>query len=225
MEFIKKFDTPKASPKTTASLKPSPTKKSTNKKSSVEEQAPSTKSTKKTEKEEKLTEDKQEGTGEEEDSENGDEEAAGAEEASTSQLPETITTKHSDFIKSLSGDSLKLYNEIYSSCATNNVAKLKQLFDDRVHSKRESEPLEAETQSLLVESLLNKRLNAELGFCLLHVISQLGYAECVWILLENGANPAMSDLTKQRRVPYLLSLNKSTRDTYRRFECLIFRIS
>lgn len=125
--------------------------------------------------------------------------------------------KDSEFVKSLKGDALKLFNEIYSYCATNNVAKLQQLFAERVHARRCEEPLEAESQSLLIESLLNKRINAELGFCLLHLISQQGHGECVRALLENGADPAVSDLTKQRRVPYLLSLNKSTRDVYRRF--------
>lgn len=125
--------------------------------------------------------------------------------------------KDSEFVKSLKGEALKLFNEIYSYCATNNVAKLQQLFSERVHARRCEEPLEAESQSLLIESLLNKRINAELGFCLLHLISQQGHGECVRVLLENGADPAVSDLTKQRRVPYLLSLNKSTRDVYRRF--------
>lgn len=126
------------------------------------------------------------------------------EEEETAQAT-TVATKESDFTRSLSGEALKLFNEIYTCCATNNVSKLKQIFADGDESRR-----------ILVESLLNKRLNAELGFCLLHLTSQLGFAECITLLLLNGADPSLADLTRQRRVPYFLSLNKPTRDAYRK---------
>lgn len=152
----------------------------------------------------------------EDENEDDDKETFSKEESNTTSNNQPSVVQ-SDFIKSLSGEPLKLFNDIYTCCATNNPTRLKQIFDDRVHSSDAvANALEAESQSLLIESLLNKRLNSDLGFCLLHLTSQLGFAECVWLLLLNGANPAQADLSKQHRLPYFLSLNKSTRDTYRR---------
>ena len=67
------------------------------------------------------------------------------------------------------------------------------------------------------KTLLNKRLNKESGFTLLHLVGQKGNSECVWPLLLNGADPALPDLTKKCQLPYHASVNKSTRDQYRRF--------
>ena len=127
--------------------------------------------------------------------------------------PECITTKD-DFIQSLHGDELKLFNEIYTACFTNNINKLKQVFEEKNQDKSQ---LENENKMILIEKLLNKRLNKENGFTLLHLTSELGHSECVWLLLLNGCDPALADLTKQRRLPYFVSSNKQTRDQYRRF--------
>lgn len=126
--------------------------------------------------------------------------------------PECKTTAN-DFIQSLTGDELKLFNEIYTACSTNNVNKLTQLLD----STTKESSLENETKHILVEKLLNKRLNKDKGFTLLHLTSELGHAECIWHLLLNGADPALADLTKHRRLPYFIASSKSARDQFRRF--------
>lgn len=127
----------------------------------------------------------------------------------------TDEPKKEDFIQSLTGNNLKLFNEIYTACVTNNPTRLKQLFDDRIHSN--TNKISTEETSLMVESLLNKRLNKQNGFCILHLTSQLGHYECVQQLLQNGANPTLNDMTRQKRLPYFLASNKQTRDQFRRF--------
>ena len=98
-----------------------------------------------------------------------------------------------------------MFNDIYTACLTNNATKLEQLFSSPNDSK------------INLEILLNKRLNKENGFTLLHLVSSKGNADCIWSLLMNGANPALPDLTKKCRLPYYVSINKQTRDQYRRF--------
>ncbi len=124
-------------------------------------------------------------------------------------------TTNDDFIQSLQGEQLKLFNEIYTACLTNNRAKLRQTLNDFVNSS--NEPSEIEKRSVLCESLLNKRLNKDNGFTLLHLTSQLGHSECIRDLMLMGANPALADLTRHGRLPYFLSANKQTRDQYRLF--------
>ena len=108
-----------------------------------------------------------------------------------------------DFIQSLEPEELKLFNELYTACSTNNAAMLNELLTNQ--------------DSQLVKKLVNKRLSKEKGHTLLHMSSELGNADCLWLLLSNGADPAMSDLSKLRRLPYEISLNKPTKDQYRRF--------
>jgi len=124
------------------------------------------------------------------------------EEEQQDQLgPECITTQN-DFIQSLAEDQLKQFNDLYTACFTNNNTKLEQLLKQNNDS---------------INNLINKRLNKDKGFTLLHLSSELGYSNIVWTLLMNGANPALSDLTKQRRLPYFIATRKETRDKYRRF--------
>ena len=136
-----------------------------------------------------------------ESSENNDEEI---EEEVERPGPEVNTT-HDDFIQSLDSASLKKFNDIYTACFTNNPAKLEQLFNSQNEGQVSN------------EVLLNKRLNKENGFTLLHLVSQKGNADCIWSLLSNGANPALPDLTKKCRLPYYVAINKQTKDQYRRF--------
>jgi hypothetical protein len=129
-----------------------------------------------------------------------------------SDIPKTT---NDDFIQSLQGEQLKLFNEIYTACLTNNKTKLNQTIADFANSN--DEKTEVEKRSVLIESLLNKRLNKDNGFTLLHLTSQLGNSECIRELMLMGANPALGDLTRQSRLPYFLSANKQTRDQYRLF--------
>jgi hypothetical protein len=121
------------------------------------------------------------------------------------QGPEVNTT-NDDFIQSLSSSHLKIFNDIYTACLTNNASKLEQLLSNS-----------SENESINFENILNKRVNKENGFTLLHLVSQKGNSECIFHLLSHGANPSLPDLTKKCRLPYFLSLNKSTKDQYRRF--------
>lgn len=156
---------------------------------------------------------------EEKEVENENEEDAEDDNAEVEQVeievpgPEVKTTQD-DFIQSLYGDNLKLFNDIYTACFTNNSNKLEQLITGDLN---DSTANDLENRSILIEKLLNKRISKENGFTLLHLTSQMGNSECVWKLLLHGANPANPDLTKQHRLPYFVSVNKQTRDTYRRF--------
>ena len=145
-----------------------------------------------------------------------DEEESDLEDEIVDTTPnQALKTNNSDFIQSLTGENLKLFNEIYTSCFTNNAAKLSQTISDFVNSTVENSEISARKN--LIASLLNKRLTKENGFSLLHFTSQMGHFECIWHLLLNGADPSNADLTKQNRLPYFLSVNKQTRDQYRRF--------
>ncbi|RNA06600.1 ankyrin repeat and zinc finger domain-containing 1-like, partial [Brachionus plicatilis] len=119
-----------------------------------------------------------------------------------------------EFIQSLSGDNLKLFNEIYTCCMTNNVVKLRQLLNPLMDQENK---IDAENYKLKIEKLINKRLNKQNGFTLLHLCSQLGFGECVWELLMNGCDPSIADLSHGKMLPYFVSQNKGLRDLYRRF--------
>lgn len=153
----------------------------------------------------RVQEDPEELDSEEDDDDEVDGEELSSEFLSTNQ----VKSIDSDFITSLTGEDLKFFNEIYTSCMTNNAAKLSQLVQEFTTGD--------EKKQNLCESLLNKRLNKDNGFTLLHLTSQLGFADCVWSLMLNGADPSIPDLTRQNRMPYFLSANKPTRDQYRRF--------
>lgn len=110
-----------------------------------------------------------------------------------------------DFIQSLDADTLKHFNEFYTCCLTNNSQKL----SDKIS--------EFKSEHISIEKLLNKRVNKENGFTLLHLSSELGNHECIWQLLVNGADPSQPDLTRQNRVPYTIASNKQSRDQFRLF--------
>nr|XP_018902820.1 PREDICTED: ankyrin repeat and zinc finger domain-containing protein 1-like isoform X2 [Bemisia tabaci] len=61
---------------------------------------------------------------------------------------------------------------------------------------------------------LNSYIDAEKN-TLLHFASKKGYFHHVWVLLEAGASPCYKN--KAARTAYDVSLNKDTRDTFRRF--------
>ena len=111
--------------------------------------------------------------------------------------------ENDEFIQNLNQQDLKIFNEFYTACFTNNSNKLQQLI--------------SENDSNLNEKLLNKRLNKDNGYTLLHLSSKLGHGECVWLLLLAGSDPSRSDLTHKNMVAYDLAVNKPTRDQFRRF--------
>lgn len=119
-----------------------------------------------------------------------------------------------EFIQSLSGENLKLFNEIYTCCMTNNLVKLKQLFNPQID---QDDKINLENYKLNIERLVNMRLNKQNGFTLLHLCSQMGHSECIWELLMNGCDPSIADLTRSKALPYFVSQSKAVRDLYRRF--------
>jgi hypothetical protein len=120
------------------------------------------------------------------------------------QLVDTESKEdNNEFIQNLNQQDLKIFNEFYTACFTNNSNKLQQLL--------------TENDSNLNEKLVNKRLNKDNGFTLLHLSSKLGHGECVWLLLLAGSDPSRNDLTHKSMVAYDLSANKPTRDQFRRF--------
>ncbi len=120
------------------------------------------------------------------------------------------TNESSEFIRHLHKTELELFNNIYTACLTNDLNKLKELLST-------SDLLDNTKTTRLINKLLNKRMNEDKGFTLLHMASELGHADCVWLLLLNGSDPSVEDLTKMSSVPYLLGANKATKDMFRRF--------
>lgn len=98
-------------------------------------------------------------------------------------------------------DDLKLFNEIYTACSTNNSTKLEEILGSENFNKE----------------LLDKRLNRDKGYTLLHRTSELGNAECVWTLLKSGASISVTEYSKNELVPYQLCQSKHVKDQYRRF--------
>ncbi len=107
-----------------------------------------------------------------------------------------------DFVTDLDSDSMKIFNEFYSACLTNNSKVLNELFD----SHKTNEKLRV---------ILNQRFNTN-GITLLHLTSSLGHVDCIRPLLANNCDPAISDLEKSK-VPYQLCARKAVRDQFRRF--------
>ena len=132
-----------------------------------------------------------------------DEDIEELEESVNSEEKPALQVNEHDFIENLPEKELKLFNDIYTACYTNSLPKLQAIL--------------GQLDNVQMESLLNKRLDRKNGFTLLHLSSQMCHSQCIWDLLLNGANPAIPDLTGQQRMPYSLSLNKQTRDQYRRF--------
>ena len=114
-----------------------------------------------------------------------------------------------DFIQSIDAGTLKFFNEFYTCCLTNNSQKQ----SDKINEFKSQPSL----PHISIEKLLNKRVNKENGFTLLHLSSELGNHECIWHLLVNGADPSQPDLTRQNRTPYNIASNKQSRDQFRLF--------
>lgn len=127
----------------------------------------------------------------------------------------SVKSIQDEFIQSLSGENLKLFNEIYTCCMTNNVVKLKLLLNPQIDQENN---IDDENFKLNIETILNKRLNKQNGYTLLHLCSQKGFSECVWELLLGGSDPSIADLSKNKILPYLVSHNKNVKDLYRRFK-------
>ncbi|KAM6079926.1 tRNA endonuclease ANKZF1 isoform 3-T3 [Theristicus caerulescens] len=110
----------------------------------------------------------------------------------------------------------QLRNTLFTACKTGDVGTLRHLLGvpesgglPGDHEDRKgTQPLD------MPRSLLNQPLD-ERGCTLLHVAARAGKAEAVCLLLEAGADPALSD--GQERTPYCVSADKLTRNTFRKF--------
>ncbi len=150
---------------------------------------------------------------------------------SSSDSDEMLTTpalafESNEFIKYLQKNELEHFNNIYTACLTNEFEKLKQVFSSFTSKTQETQEdcgsgdtktCNKLTATKLITKLLNIRMNEEKGYTLLHMASELGHADCVWLLLLYGSDPTIEDLTKFHAVPYSLGGNKATKDTFRRF--------
>jgi len=135
-----------------------------------------------------------------------------------------VAFESNEFIKYLQKNELEHFNNIYTACLTNEFEKLKKEFSSLTSTTQETQDdcgsddtCNKLTATTLITKLLNIRMNKEKGYTLLHMASELGHADCVWLLLLYGSDPTIEDLTKFHAVPYSLGGNKATKDTFRRF--------
>jgi hypothetical protein len=107
-----------------------------------------------------------------------------------------------DFATSLDSDSLKIFNQFYSACLTNNLQMLTELFE--VHKSND-----------MLSVILNRRFNTN-GMTLLHLASSKGHVDCIRPLLLHDCDPTLADLVTHK-VAYQMSDRKAVRDQFRRF--------
>ncbi|KFV11151.1 Ankyrin repeat and zinc finger domain-containing protein 1, partial [Pterocles gutturalis] len=110
----------------------------------------------------------------------------------------------------------KLRDGLFTACKTGDVGTLRNLLSMPESRGLLGDHEEGEgTQPLdMPRSLLNQPVD-EHGCTLLHVAARAGKAEAVCLLLQAGADPALSD--GQERTPYCVSADKLTRNAFRKF--------
>ncbi|XP_069717381.1 tRNA endonuclease ANKZF1 [Phaenicophaeus curvirostris] len=110
----------------------------------------------------------------------------------------------------------KLRNTLFTACKTGDVGTLRHLLGvpesgnllGNSEDGEDAQPLD------VARSLLNQPVD-EHGCTLLHVAARAGKAEAVFLLLQEGADPALRD--EQDRTPYCVSADKPTRNAFRKF--------
>jgi len=114
-----------------------------------------------------------------------------------------VAFESNEFIKYLQKNELEHFNNIYTACLTNEFEKLKKEFSSLTSTTQETQDdcgsddtCNKLTATTLITKLLNIRMNKEKGYTLLHMASELGHADCVWLLLLYGSDPTIEDLTK-----------------------------
>ncbi|NXF11611.1 ANKZ1 protein, partial [Smithornis capensis] len=118
---------------------------------------------------------------------------------------------------SLIGDpQTQLRDALFTACKTGDVQTLQHLLGVPKSGGFLQDSKDGEvTQTLdTAHSLLNQPMD-ESGCSLLHVAARAGRAEAVCLLLEAGADPALSD--RQERTPYCVSADRLTRNAFRKF--------
>ncbi|NXY00419.1 ANKZ1 protein, partial [Centropus bengalensis] len=118
---------------------------------------------------------------------------------------------------SLIGDSqTKLRDALFTACKTGDVGILRHLLGVPESGALAGNSKDGEgAQTLdMPHSLLNQPVD-ESSCTLLHVAARAGKAEVVFLLLEEGADPALRD--GQDRTPYCVSADKLTRNAFRKF--------
>lgn len=128
----------------------------------------------------------------------------------------------------LDENSLKIYNELYTACITNDLNKLQNMFEkfklnNAINSNLDATQISANNENkndsylnkINFDTIINYRFNKS-GLTLLHLTSSLGYSECVKLLLLNGSDPTIATYD-EKKVAYLMSKNKTVKDQFKRF--------
>ncbi|NXT22250.1 ANKZ1 protein, partial [Syrrhaptes paradoxus] len=110
----------------------------------------------------------------------------------------------------------QLRDGLFTACKTGDVGTLRHLLSVPESKGLPGDHEEGEGMQPLdiPRSLLNQPVD-ERGCTLLHVAARAGKAEAVRLLLQAGADPALSD--GQERTPYCVSADKLTRNAFRKF--------
>ncbi|XP_030310418.1 ankyrin repeat and zinc finger domain-containing protein 1 isoform X2 [Calypte anna] len=110
----------------------------------------------------------------------------------------------------------QLRDALFTACKTGDMGTLQHLLGvpENGALPRDSKEGDGAQPLDMPHSLLNQPVN-ERGCTLLHVAARAGKAEAVCLLLEAGADPALRD--GQERTPYCVSVDKLTRNAFRKF--------
>ncbi|CAF4956956.1 unnamed protein product, partial [Rotaria magnacalcarata] len=109
--------------------------------------------------------------------------------------------------KILPVEDLSNFNELFTACRLNDI----QRFDDlisRLHA------IKSIDKSPSVADILNYQTAGSLD-TLLHIASERGHLKIIQRLLNEGANPSLSN--QRAKYPYNLCKNKETKDVFRLF--------
>lgn len=126
-------------------------------------------------------------------------------------IEDTESTNVSDVNK----EEIKLRNALYTACKLNDIVTVKRLLQplsikNKTTSSCDNSRMTSDCLLVVMNSAFGKHETT-----LLHITSEQGYNELTWILLENGADPAVHN--KNGLTPYLCAANKTIRKTFARF--------
>lgn len=145
-------------------------------------------------------------------------------ETTTSKVKKNNTsfknaTMHEKITSSISFDKeeQRLHNSLYTACTVNDISTVQRLLQPLKEKEPTKEVIDNQNNTQSPETIL-QALNSPFGrtkSSLLHIVSQCGFHELLWLLLESGADPSITDI--KGRPPYVLAVNKDTRNSFRRF--------
>ncbi|CAF1221445.1 unnamed protein product [Adineta steineri] len=109
--------------------------------------------------------------------------------------------------KILPAEDLTTFNELFTACRLNDI----QRFDDLISRLR---ALKTINKSPSIADILNYQTAGSFD-TLLHITSERGHLKLIQRLLNEGANPALSN--QRGKYPYNLSKNKEAKEVFRLF--------